>query len=349
MNLCRDVGPKHDQERPSERHRVVPGRHLLDVMPELRTQPRCVLDGGFAIGMHRRGERGIAVKRNAQGPRVAPGSLCERAFDRRSEVGSRVVGPVCGVEHRGAVAHGARQHVLRHVARPVLTRDRTRRVASPGRLVSEQATTRRRDSDRPTTVPARCHRHHAGGDTCTRAAARAARRPIEHPGVARHSVQIRLDHRQQAQLRCCGFGDRNHPRIEPASIEVGLVRGRPTFEEFRAFLRRNAWDTLNEVLDEEGDASKRAIAETGRRPRAGGFKELEHHGVDVGVHLLDPRNALLHQLAAADLAGSNQLPEAQGVIRVVFGKARHRAAVPQSRRQSNDLLRGLAGSDTPIG
>jgi hypothetical protein len=63
----------------------------------------------------------------------------------------------------------------------------------------------------------------------------------------------------------------------------------------------------------------------------GGFKELEDHGVDLGVQPLDPRNACLHELGATDLAGSNQLGEAQGVIRVVFGKAQHRPALPQSK------------------
>jgi len=67
---------------------------------------------------------------------------------------------------------------------------------------------------------------------------------------------------------------------------------------------------LNEVLDEERNAGERAVAQVPRRPRAGGFKELEDDRVDLRVHALDTRDALRDELSTADLTSTNQLCEA---------------------------------------
>ena len=98
---------------------------------------------------------------------------------------------------------------------------------------------------------------------------------------------------------------------------------------------------MNEVLDEKRDTGEWTVAQVPRRARTGGFKELEHDRVDLRVHPLDARNALLDQAGAADLASANQLGEAQSVVRVVFGKARHRAETYSSQRpKSNGVSPG---------
>jgi len=67
---------------------------------------------------------------------------------------------------------------------------------------------------------------------------------------------------------------------------------------------------LNEVLDEKRDAGEWALTQVARRPRTGGFKELEDDRVDPRVHALDTRDALLDELSTADLTSTNQLCQA---------------------------------------
>ena len=112
------------------------------------------------------------------------------------------------VEHRRAVANGARDHVANDEAAPRFAVVGSQRHTPARRLEAEQPAHAGGDADRPAAVACVRERDHSRRHRGTGTAARATRAAFEVPRVARRPVGGRLGRGQQPELGRVRLADR---------------------------------------------------------------------------------------------------------------------------------------------
>jgi hypothetical protein len=169
------------------------------------------------------------------------------------------------VEHRRCVAHRAADDVLADQAAEQIAEHGTERVATPRRLEADEPAARGGNADRAAAVVRMGERHDAGGDRRGGAAARAARRVVEVPGVVAGPVQHALGRRQQTELGHVGLANRHQARRLEARDQSVVLHDRKVFQKARAGVGRHAGVVAEDVLEEERNAAETTLARPATR------------------------------------------------------------------------------------
>ena len=331
----------HDPRRDGVEHRP-DGRALLvaeagqvgfhQFVSERGAQRDRVVERGDAVGMAVRAVGRARGERDAQPPGVGAHLVGEGPRRRGRPVRVARRGTGGGVEQPGRVAHRTSDGVLDGPAADDVAVLRSDRVASAGGFEPEQSAGRRRIADRSAEVVGVGHRHHARCDGGGRSAARAARRAIEAPRVARRAERERLARRGHAELGRVRLAEHDEAGPLEAQRELGVVVRHVVAQETRALAEPHALHLERQVFDQERHAAERSARAGGRAVE----RPLEHrrdHRVERGVQRLDAGDGRLHELGGGHLAAGHELGLRGCVERgqlVGRGVRGHRAAASRS-------------------
>ena len=169
-------------------------------------------------------------------------------------------------------------------------------------LETETARHRGGNPDRTAAIAGRGQGHHAPGDARRGAAARAPRRSVEVPWIARFTEEQVLGNRGVAELR--GIGLAHHDGSGPTQ-PFGLqriARCKIVLEGNRAITRHHPLGIF-EILHAKGDALQGAPASIGdasigasRLGEKNFFVTKAREAVQAGLGFPDPPQGLAHQL-----------------------------------------------------
>ena len=144
-------------------------------------------------------------------------------------------------------------------AHPEVAQIRAGGNAPAAGLEAEQAATGSRGPDRAPAVIAVGQGHHACRHCGCRAATGPSRRAREVPGILARPEQLRLGDRRQPELGYVGFADDDQARRLESCNEFGVMVCHVVGEKPAALADRLVCAGRHEVLQQEGDTSKRAF------------------------------------------------------------------------------------------
>ena len=304
-NELRRAGRPHGQELRDELLAIERVLHFHDLMAEIGAKLRRALQRRFHFRIGLLAE----IIRRAEADLQLP-------VHRLGDIAHRLEhGLVAAVfrqrEHHGAVPHAA-AHAILHA--DIARHGTPAKVhPAPAGFQAEDAAAGRRNADRPAAIRRMRHRQHARGDRRRRAAGRPARRMIEAPGIMRRAEQQRFRCRQQAEFRRVGLAQNDEPRLVGISRHRRIVLGNGLRHQAGAMRRAHALHIV-EILDEIGNAGKRALGQSALRCLlARRIERLGHHRIHLGVHRLDPVDRRVHQFQRGRLALGNELGLRDGV------------------------------------
>jgi hypothetical protein len=133
------------------------------------------------------------------------------------------------------------------------------------------------------------------------------------PRISGRAEQARLGGRGQTHLRRVGLAEDRQPGAAQARRDLAVVIHHEIPEERAPEAGHGARVVRAEILQEKGHAGERTIRQAGSDGGARLIVELGDHGVERGVHRLQPRDGELEQLARTDLALSHQLRQVEPV------------------------------------
>jgi hypothetical protein len=176
-----------------------------------------------------------------------------------------------------------------------------------GRLETDHPAHARRHPNRASAVVAVGNRNEAAADRRGGTTARTACRPVGVPGVAGRAPRVGFGRGVDAHLRCVALADQHEPGSAHPLHEVRVhVRTEPgRLDPLDAAGVQVSLGNHREVLDDVGDATERAVRNSGLGSRS--LVERNDHGVERGVHGLDALDRRLDQLGRRDLAVANEL------------------------------------------
>ena len=188
-------------------------------------------------------------------------------------------------------------------------------VARPRRAQADQAAGRRRRADRAEAVRGMGDRQHAGGHRRGSTAARARRRPIQVPEIARGAIELGFAVKAEAELATAGLAVDHHAgTLEPADMEAVLARWRQVGEEAAAAGGPGVGERRAEILEQEGHAGERPLRQARLDGLRGEVVELHHYRVDRRVAGLDARDGRFQRRRRADLARLHQRRETERIV-----------------------------------
>ena len=221
----------------------------------------------------------------------------------------------CTASSRCAASRtGPREGELVRQAEQQLGLVRTGRRAATARLQADEPAAGRGDADRAGAVVAVRHGDAAGRDERGRAAARAAGAARRIPGVACDAVAARLGREADDHLGHVRDAERRQPGGAEAAHDLQVARSDGALEEVAAHRERHALGDRAGVLDEEGDAGERPVGGVVQRRVEQRHRQRVQRAVDRTDRLARDR----HHLTLADIAGAEQLPQPDGVVRRVL-------------------------------
>ena len=217
-----------------ERHRVLGRRVRLDQFAaELRKRRHRGLEGLTHLRLEHR-EAEVRADGDPKPAQVVAGRLSPHRAGRGARAprtGPPGAAPAI-TSSMAATSGTVRAHRAVDRQRRPAAEARPRRHEPMGRLVPDDPAERGRDADRPSSVGADGQRSHAGGDGDARAAARAARRPVEVPRVAGEAPERRVCVAPVAELRVVRLADDDRSGVrQPAdgdAVRVGHEVGEDT-------------------------------------------------------------------------------------------------------------------------
>ena len=172
--------------------------------------------------------RGVDRRRHSntdsQLARVCSHARRERRIRHTGHEGSRRFAAGDDVEHRGGIAHRARDDALH--GRPVHgLASRGPRGSQPAAgFQTDQPTAGGRNADRPAAVARTGTRHDPRRDRGCRPARRATRRALKIPRITRRPPRDGLGDPLRPELRGVGLAEDDQARVDPA-LDDGGVRG----------------------------------------------------------------------------------------------------------------------------
>ena len=292
---------------------AAPGRRdLLHLVTE-RLELRRRVAGGLLAHRVELGARQRRVERQADLQRAGrgDGALGVRTLRGRRPARVAELGAGEDVQRGRRVDDRARQHAVPD--EEALAGVGTDRDAAAGGLEADQATAGGGDADRPAAVVAVSDRDHAGRHGGRRAAARASRRAVQIPRVARRSEPTRLGRGQDPHLGQRGLADDHKSGVAKPSHQIRVVVSDQVPEQVAAHRQRHPGDRAV-VLDRDRHAGERPLVARldllGDRHRR--IRRNMRERVDLRLQLLDPRQRLAHQFGGAQLAGADQARELGG-------------------------------------
>ena len=270
-------------------------------MAEIFAELRGVLHGARAVGVHGHSGRGTRGEGHAQALGWPVDLLEKRASGRGRGVGVAQIGACGRVQQGGAVAHRACHGVLHHEAAEDVAVERTERVPAARGLEAEEPAARGGNADRPAAVVRVGHRDQTCCHGSGRPTARAARRAVEAPRIARGPEQPGLGDALVAELGRVRLAEHDEARAPqaPGQLTVGLGRVAPV-QEGGAFGQPDARVFGEQVLEQERHTRERAVGWRHGRLGTRAVEHRRHDGVELGVQTGDARDRRLDQLDGLD-------------------------------------------------
>ncbi len=228
------------------------------------------------------------------------------------------------VERGGGVAHAAAHNVIDG---PVLddgVKHRVPRIEPARSLQTDKAAAARGDADRPAAIGGVRHRHNAGRDGGSRAAARSAGRAVEVPRVAAWAEQFGLGEWHKPHFRHVRFTESDETGCLEALDDGAVHLGHKIGEQPTAAGLGCAGEARSQVFDEERHAGEDAIRAHRIRDAPRLVVQAMHHRVQLGVDAVGSVGGFFEKLRRRDLPPAHKFRKADSIVSAVLRKASHR-------------------------
>ena len=216
---------------------------------------------------------------------------------RRRCIGRVVFRITRPVEHRGAVAQAACQHMIDDKSVGAVAVVGAAGIAILGGLQSDEAALRGGNADAAEPVTPMRDRHHARRDGRGGTARRTAGAVIRIPRIAADAVITPLRRARNSKFGHIGLACEDETGGAIAAHQFRVARRAVVEQKGRAVRERPAGDGKVHVLDEKGHASERPVRKFSVRSRARLVVRLVHDRVEFRIVALDARDGFLEKFA----------------------------------------------------